>query len=114
MLSMPSKFYTALSQATRFYLLVKTRARLFASLADRRKFAWRQELGVFRCVAFATHFFVIEVNGTQNKMVFEREIDKVGRLVIPVDVRRMYDIKDKDILCLIPQEDGILIRKAEE
>ena len=65
-------------------------------------------------MAFATHFFVIEVkNGTQNTMVFEREIDKVGRLVIPVDVRRLYDIQEKDFLRIIPQENGILIRKAE-
>ena len=49
----------------------------------------------------------------QNTLVFEREIDKVGRLVIPVDVRRLYDIQEKDLLRIIPQENGILIRKAE-
>ncbi len=50
----------------------------------------------------------------QKTMIFEREIDKVGRLVIPVDVRHMYGIGDGDTLLIIPQENGILIRKAEE
>ncbi len=50
----------------------------------------------------------------QKTMVFEREIDKVGRLVIPVDIRHMYGIDSDDKLLVIPQEDGILIRKAEK
>lgn len=50
----------------------------------------------------------------QKTIIFERDIDKVGRLVIPVDVRRMYGIEDGDTLLIIPQEDGILIRKANE
>ena len=50
----------------------------------------------------------------QNTIIFERDIDKVGRLVIPVDVRRMYGIEDGDTLLIIPQEDGILIRKANK
>jgi bifunctional DNA-binding transcriptional regulator/antitoxin component of YhaV-PrlF toxin-antitoxin module len=64
-------------------------------------------------VAFATHFFV-EVNGMQKEMVFKRPIDNVGRLVIPIDIRRMYGIGDKDTLCIIPLEEGFLIRKDEE
>lgn len=50
----------------------------------------------------------------QKTMIFEREIDKAGRFVIPVDVRHMYDIGDGDKLLIMPQEDGILIRKAEK
>lgn len=47
-------------------------------------------------------------------ITFERDIDKVGRFVIPIDVRRLYGIEDGDTLLIIPQEDGILIRKAEQ
>ncbi len=50
----------------------------------------------------------------QKTITFERDIDKVGRLVIPIDVRRMYGIADGDTLLIIPQEDGILVRKAEK
>ena len=50
----------------------------------------------------------------QKTITFARDIDKVGRLVIPIDVRRMYGIEDGDTLLIIPQEDGILIRKANE
>ncbi len=50
----------------------------------------------------------------QKKIVFERPIDNVGRIVIPIDIRRMYDIGEKDTLCIIPLEEGILLRKAEE
>lgn len=50
----------------------------------------------------------------QKTITFARDIDKVGRFVIPIDVRRMYGIEDGDTLLIIPQEDGILIRKAEK
>ncbi len=50
----------------------------------------------------------------QNMMVFERQIDKLGRIVIPIDIRHMYNIEDGDKLLVIPQENGILICKAEE
>ncbi len=50
----------------------------------------------------------------QNTVVFQRDMDKIGRIVIPIDLRRMYGIEDGDVVLFIPQEEGILIRKAEK
>jgi AbrB family looped-hinge helix DNA binding protein len=50
----------------------------------------------------------------QKAIVFEREMDKTGRLVIPIDIRRAYGIEDGDTLLIIPQEDGLLVRKKNE
>lgn len=40
---------------------------------------------------------------------FERQIDELGRLVIPVDLRKAYSINPGDKLSIIPQDNGILI-----
>lgn len=40
---------------------------------------------------------------------FVREMDELGRLVIPIDLRRYYGIRAKDKLCIIAKEEGILI-----
>lgn len=50
----------------------------------------------------------------QKTITFARDIDKTGRFVIPIDVRRLYGIEDGDTLLIIPQEEGILIRKADK
>lgn len=40
---------------------------------------------------------------------FERQIDELGRLVIPMDLRKAYSINPGDKLSIIPQDNGILI-----
>ena len=38
-----------------------------------------------------------------------RQIDELGRLVIPVELRKQYDIKTGDMVCITAQNNGILI-----
>ena len=39
-----------------------------------------------------------------------KQIDKLGRLLIPIDLRKAYGFKEGDIVYLKPQDDGILLR----
>ena len=39
-----------------------------------------------------------------------RPIDKLGRIVIPKEYRRMLNIKDNDMLEIIACDEGVLIR----
>lgn len=43
------------------------------------------------------------------KMKICRQIDALGRLVIPVDLRKQYGLKQGDRVCLTAQDNGILI-----
>jgi AbrB family looped-hinge helix DNA binding protein len=38
-----------------------------------------------------------------------RRLDRLGRLVIPIDLRRLYGLKQGDRVCLTAQDNGILI-----
>lgn len=42
-----------------------------------------------------------------------RKVDELGRIVIPVELRRMLNIKDKDYLELFVNEDTIVLRKYD-
>ena len=44
---------------------------------------------------------------------FVRDMDELGRLVIPIDLRRYYGIQAKDKVCIIARDDGILIVPAK-
>ena len=39
-----------------------------------------------------------------------RPIDKLGRIVIPKEYRKMFEIKDNDMLEIIACDEGLLIR----
>ena len=43
-----------------------------------------------------------------------KEIDKVGRIVIPIELRKYYGIEQNDMLELIPTQEGILIKKHKD
>ncbi len=40
---------------------------------------------------------------------YVRPVDKLGRFVIPRDLRKQYGIDEKDVL-VIPRKDGILLK----
>lgn len=42
-----------------------------------------------------------------------RQIDELGRLVIPVDLRRQYGLKPGDKVCFTACDDGILIHSED-
>ena len=42
-----------------------------------------------------------------------RQIDELGRLVVPVDLRRQYGIRPKDKVYFAVHDDGILICSEE-
>ena len=48
-----------------------------------------------------------------NKSYFVRKVDELGRIVIPVEVRKVLDIKEKDNLGISLQNNGIFIKKEE-
>lgn len=43
-------------------------------------------------------------------MEIYKQIDKLGRLLIPIDLRKAYGFKEGDIVYLKAQDDGILLR----
>ena len=48
-----------------------------------------------------------------NKTNFVRKIDELGRLVIPIELRKILDIKERDSLGISLKENGIFIKKEE-
>ena len=48
-----------------------------------------------------------------NESYFIRKIDELGRLVIPIEVRKILGIKEKDSLEIYLTDNGIFIKKEE-
>ena len=48
-----------------------------------------------------------------DKSNFVRKIDELGRVVIPIELRKILDIKEKDFLAISLNEDGISIKKEK-
>lgn len=42
-----------------------------------------------------------------------RKVDELGRIVLPIDLRRSLDIAEKDELLIIREEDRIILQKFE-
>ena len=40
-----------------------------------------------------------------------RQIDEVGRIVIPIDLRKQYGFKPREKICFEPYDDGILVHR---
>lgn len=41
----------------------------------------------------------------------QRKVDNLGRIVLPKELRKLYNINDDDYVEIIPTETGILIKK---
>jgi len=64
----------------------------------------------FSCVASAAHFLFSEDGNVEKKEYgFVCPIDKVGRFVIPHNLREQYEMEKGKVL-VIPREDGILLK----
>ena len=48
-----------------------------------------------------------------DKSHFVRKIDELGRIVIPIELRKILDIKEKDSLGISLTDNGIFIKKEE-
>jgi len=48
------------------------------------------------------------------KIKIIRQLDELGRLVIPADLRRHYRLKPGDKVCFTACDDGILIQSEEQ
>ena len=48
-----------------------------------------------------------------DKSHFVRKIDELGRIVIPIELRKILDIKERDSLGISLTENGILIKKEK-
>ena len=47
------------------------------------------------------------------KFEMKRKIDELGRIVLPIDLRRYYGIKSGDSIVLLPVREGIQVAKAD-
>ncbi|MBQ4510424.1 MAG: AbrB/MazE/SpoVT family DNA-binding domain-containing protein [Clostridia bacterium] len=48
------------------------------------------------------------------KFVFNRQVDVLGRIVLPIELRHNLGIEAKDTVKLIPVENGILIVPSKQ
>ena len=48
-----------------------------------------------------------------NKSYFVRKVDELGRIVIPVEIRKILDIKERDNLGIYLENNNISIKKQE-
>ena len=44
---------------------------------------------------------------------YTRKVDELGRIVIPMEIRKNFDISPKDSLEIYVEEDNIILRKYE-
>ena len=42
-----------------------------------------------------------------------RRVDELGRVVIPIEIRKILEIKEKDSLGIFLEDEGIFIKKQE-
>lgn len=47
------------------------------------------------------------------KTAIIRRVDELGRVVLPIELRRMMDIEERDQLEITMQEDQIILRKYQ-
>ena len=47
------------------------------------------------------------------KFELKRKIDELGRIVLPIDLRRYYGIESGDTIVLLPVREGIQVAKAD-
>jgi len=47
------------------------------------------------------------------KLIAERKIDELGRIVLPVEIRNRLHITEKSSIDIYEDEDNIVLRKAE-
>lgn len=48
------------------------------------------------------------------KSTSTRPVDELGRIVLPVTVRRSFDIKEKDMLEIYAEGDRIIMKKVQK
>ena len=48
-----------------------------------------------------------------DKPNFIRKIDELGRVVIPIEIRKILDIKEKESLGIYLNQNGIFIKKSD-
>ena len=46
----------------------------------------------------------------KRKFVYTRVVDRLGRIVIPIEMRRAYDLNVGEEVMILPTEDGIIIK----
>ena len=47
------------------------------------------------------------------KSIFIRKIDELGRVVVPIELRKIFDIKERDSLEITLNDSGIFIKKEK-
>lgn len=45
---------------------------------------------------------------------FVRKIDELGRIVLPIEIRKSLDIKEKDALEIFIKDNGIFLKKDQD
>lgn len=62
------------------------------------------------------HSIYLYLKGGVNmkKFVFNRQVDVLGRIVLPIELRHNLGIEAKDTVKLIPVENGILIVPSKQ
>ena len=55
--------------------------------------------------------FLVRKVMMENTFVFTKEIDINGRIVIPAQLRKKYDLIEGDTVAIVPLSDGMLITK---
>lgn len=50
----------------------------------------------------------------ENQFYYSRAIDKLGRIVVPMEFRRRYGIKQEGKVKMLPTENGILLQPDNE
>lgn len=54
---------------------------------------------------------IIKIGENMKNVGLIRKVDELGRIVLPIEMRRVLDIKEKDQLEILNSGDAIIIRK---
>ena len=72
------------------------------------------KLSIFRCVAYAAHFFIYGGMSVKSHFTFHRHIDGAGRIVIPRDARQAVGLTAGDAVVIRVTDEGILLSPADK
>ncbi len=77
--------------------------------------AWRNCVAtasgcVFRCAASVAHFFIFMGVFMKRDFMYIRPVDSLGRVCLPIEMRRAYDMENGTQVVITPTEDGIFLR----
>ena len=89
-------------------MLLYTHTRNYAMFVSQQA-----KLCIFRCVTSVAHFFIERIIKMTKGFVVERTVDRLGRIVIPKDMRKIYNVDIGSKVVVTATDGSVIIKPAK-